>query len=165
MKPTDELWEGLIREIREYARRRYGGSRAIGVYIHLADGKSHYEPFPDETPAPRDRARVPRWNSGPAPAHLSDFRQIYWPDVSPQTFTLSETQALVVKQLWDAWQRGEPEVAQADLLRRAGSESGKLADLFKGHAAWGTLVRWRGNTGLYRLPVLEEDVPDSGEAA
>lgn len=159
---TDDLWHEMIRLSREYARRRYGGRRAIGLTIHLRDA-SHYEPFPDETPAPAAASRVQAWNTGPAPRHLSDFRQVYWPGLG--TFTLSETQAQVVRILWTAWQAGEAELVQATVLERSGSGATRLADLFRGHPAWGTLIRWRGQTGLYRLPVLPEDVGPSEDAA
>lgn len=160
MKPTDELWEDLIRGIREYARRRYGGRRAIGMTIHLADA-SHYEPFPEDTPRPRGRPGPPRWDSGPAPKHLSGFRQVYWPGLGTFTFS-GETQQAAVRVLWEAFQAGEPEVPQDRLLRAAGSEGTRLIDLFKGHPALNTLLRVR--KGCWRLPALAEDA-DGGEDA
>lgn len=151
MRPQgDEAWDEIVRMIRLYAMRKYQGT-ATGITIHLP-GADHREPFPV---GQWGGGSTPRWDSGSAPKHLSDFRKVYWPDVG--TFILTESQARVVAALWRAWQSGVPEVGQEKLLRAASSDGTRLSDLFKRSTAWGTLVRQGDVPGTYRLPVLEED--------
>jgi hypothetical protein len=86
-----------------------------------------------------------------APTHSSDYRVIDWPGLG--RFVLSALQGKVVERLWAAMEKGEPSVPQAELLRVAGSDGVRLADLFKRSSAWGVLVVSVG-TGQYSLPPL-----------
>jgi len=95
------------------------------------------------------------------PYHSSDFQLIIW---NGQRYTLSPKQRLVVKRLWEAWERGRPEVEQSALVRAADSEATRLLDLFRNSDAWGTLIVRVGTSTLYRLAPIagEEDVSDDG---
>jgi hypothetical protein len=90
---------------------------------------------------------------GAAPdGHSDDFRRVTRGGVS---YELSPKRAAVVAALYDAEQalaRGEGDGtrSQADLLRIAESDCQRLHDLFRGSAAWNTLVVSDGR-GNFRL--------------
>lgn len=88
--------------------------------------------------------------------HAPDFRHIVWFGTS---YFFSQQQALVVKALWDAWERGTRKVHHSLLLQLAGSSKKKLSDVFRkdkkrgrpaadappqdedlAHPAWGKLI-------------------------
>lgn len=167
---SSDEWADIVRLVRAYARRKYGWMPS-GITIHAPwPGVGHLEPFtaPEGSAAPEPSAgqpapagRKPDWNSGSLPAHVQDFRAVYWPGLG--TFGLSETQACVVELLWEAWREGVHEVPQDVLLRKVGSQSVRLCDVFKGPSgakAWGTLVVRGQVPGSYRLPPLcSPDLP------
>lgn len=66
-------------------------------------------------------------------------------------FLLNRAQRAVVAELLEALGSASPEVDQRQLLRSAGSSARRLADVFKGSAAWGRLVVPGGRAGHYRL--------------
>lgn len=163
---TSDEWAEIVRLVRAYALRKYGWqARAITIHSPYP-GVEHLEPFPAVTP-PAPRLRVLEWASGEEPKHLSDFRTVYWPGLGQ--FTFSTTQAGVIKQLWEAMVDGTWEVSQRTLLSRAGSQSDRLVDLFKGHPAWRALILPGAVAGNYRFPPMPagEDEPtttqESGE--
>ncbi|MHC4167924.1 MAG: hypothetical protein ACYSWQ_13270 [Planctomycetota bacterium] len=81
-------------------------------------------------------------------SHSADFRSVNWCGIR-HSFT--PTQAAIVKQLWDAWENGTPDVGQDTLLETAGSESKRLVDVFKDHKTYRQVIG-KGNTkGSYRL--------------
>jgi hypothetical protein len=83
-----------------------------------------------------------------SPRHSPDFRSVRWFGTD---YAFTAYQAACVKILWDAWERGTPDVAGETLLERTGSESRKLRDVFKNSRAWKTVIA-RGETkGSYRL--------------
>ena len=75
------------------------------------------------------------------------FASVRW---DGRHFTFSANQAAVVRLLWEAWQAGTPDVHQSKLLEDTDSESKRLADLFKDHPAWGSLIVTTAK-GVYRL--------------
>lgn len=98
-----------------------------------------------------------------APYHTSDYQLVRWKEYS---WNFSPKQRVVIRLLWEAWEKGAPEVPQRTLLDAAESECDSLAELFKKHPAWGVLVTRAGPT-IYRLafPTPEEDPaaePDGG---
>jgi hypothetical protein len=80
-------------------------------------------------------------------AHSPDYRAVSWGE---ERFTFSPTQAGVVRQLWEAWERGEPGVGQEALLEGADSDARRLRDLFRHHLAWGRLIVPAGQ-GVFTL--------------
>jgi hypothetical protein len=80
--------------------------------------------------------------------HGPDYRDVWW-DGANHKFTA--TQAAVVKVLWEAYDHGTPEIGQETILEAAGSDAKRLADLFKGHAAWDTMIVEGTTRGTRRL--------------
>src|SRR5207302_10397903 len=80
--------------------------------------------------------------------HSVDFASVLW---HGQLYGFSASQAATVRVLWAAWRNGTPDVRQETLLSAIGSESDRLADLFRNHAAWGTLIVSGPAKGTYRL--------------
>ncbi len=67
-------------------------------------------------------------------------------------YTFSPKQAAVVKMLYEQWLAGTPEVSQEALLETAGSEGGRLVDLFKRDKdLFHTIVASGKKKGTYRL--------------
>lgn len=147
--------EDLLGQIMELARAyglRRWGLVPVRVSIELPSGLTQVEIVPvvpievrgPPPPAGRDQ--------GPEPRPLEEgCRRFYSPWPEPATYRLSEKQGKVVARLWDAWQDGEPEVDQAELLTAAESEGTRLRDLFRGAPAWGALVVPGARAGSYRL--------------
>jgi hypothetical protein len=79
--------------------------------------------------------------------HSPDYRAVSWGE---ERFTFSPTQAGVVRQLWEAWERGEPGAGQEALLEGADSDARRLRDLFRHHLAWGRLIVPAGQ-GVFTL--------------
>jgi hypothetical protein len=58
-----------------------------------------------------------------------------------------------VKALYENWERGTPVLAEATILEAAGSDAGRLRDVFdKGkHPAWNKMVVLDSRKGLFKL--------------
>ncbi len=80
--------------------------------------------------------------------HSPDFRSVNWFGVH-HSFT--PTQAAIVKVLWNAWENDTPDVGHETLLEKAGSESDRLVDVFKGHKTYKQLIDKGETKGSYRL--------------
>jgi hypothetical protein len=96
--------------------------------------------------------------TAPKPAHHSDdFRSVRWYGAD---YRFTPTQAACVRVLWEAWERGHPEVGQETILSAAESDGSRLRDLFKRpgstHPAWGEMIVEGGTKGAYRLAEPEE---------
>jgi hypothetical protein len=87
--------------------------------------------------------------------HSPDFRSVHW---FGQDYYFSTGQASCVQRLWEAWERETPDVAQDGILEKAGLESKRFVDLFRGHAAWKKMIVRSGPKGIYRL---QEPTPPS----
>jgi hypothetical protein len=82
--------------------------------------------------------------------HSADFTSVFW---FGREYTFSRTQAACVNILWQAMRNGTPDLGQAYILEEAGSESSRLADVFKESDAWGIMIvstrkgfsDWHGN--------------------
>lgn len=84
--------------------------------------------------------------------HSLDFCSVVWFGKSYLPFT--PTQAAIVRILWDAWLNDTPDVRQDTLLSEANSDSGRVADVFKDHPAWGAMIQSK-HRGTFRLVELE----------
>ena len=76
-------------------------------------------------------------NPGPDAAHSPDFRSVRW---FGQTYTFSPNQAACVKLLWENWESKTPEVGLHCILETAGVVATPPDHVFRGHAAWGTMI-------------------------
>ena len=115
-------------------------SKAYRAAQFLALALDKHYPGLRDTPLPKILARL-------KPArHSPDFRTVRW---YGKTYHFTPAQSLIVAQLWTAWENGTPRMGAASLLEAADMVSDRIADLFKGHAAWGKLVMF--SPGLYWL--------------
>lgn len=102
----------------------------------------------------RQAVQTPRRLSEPvieAFRHSKDFRGVNW---NGNRFQLSKTQAAAIEALYLAHQEGVAEVHQEELLRKIGSSTTRLTELFRrgdGARAWGTLIVQGETPGTYRL--------------
>lgn len=82
--------------------------------------------------------------------HSLDYRSVHWFGTD---FTFTPTQAACIKVLWEAWENKTPEVGQQAILVSAevDSESERLADLFKNHSAWKTMIIPGSTRGAFSL--------------
>jgi hypothetical protein len=80
--------------------------------------------------------------------HSPDFRAVKWGEID---FVFTQTQAPVVKALWEAMKNSTPELGQAWLLEAAGSEGRRLKDIFRRHPAFGTLIIKGTRKDTFRL--------------
>jgi hypothetical protein len=136
------------------------GRRPVEVGFRWRDStRPSWWPMPDVPPAVTPPATVgggPPPMPGPAPSpatptsfprHSADFRSVHWFGAD---YTFTPTQAAIVRQLWEAWEDGTPGVGQETLLAGAGSEGSRLRDLFRAHAAMGSMIVALGK-GLFAL--------------
>src|SRR5262249_30325833 len=84
----------------------------------------------------------------PPTRHSPDFRSVCW---FGTTYHFTPGQAACVKVLWQAWERGIPEVGQDAVLEEAEVDSERLVYLFKGHPAWKAMIVRGGTRGSYCL--------------
>jgi hypothetical protein len=93
------------------------------------------------------------------PAHSPDFRSVNW---FGTIYSFTANQAAVVRVLWEAWEAGTPEVGDETLLRAVDEEAppDRLANLFRGHPAWGAMIVTGGSKGSRRLA---EEISDTRE--
>ncbi|MBN1510747.1 MAG: hypothetical protein JXB13_01920 [Phycisphaerae bacterium] len=80
--------------------------------------------------------------------HSPDFRMI---TVGETQYPFTKTQAVIVKELYEAAQNGTPDVGDAFLLERADAKTSRLVDIFRDCAAWGTLILPGATRGTRRL--------------
>ena len=81
----------------------------------------------------------------------NDFRVVYIGDTE---WALSPTQAIVVKQLYEAAQTPDPWMNGKMLLHKAEAESFRMRDIFKSLKAWKDLVISDGR-GYYKLNIQD----------
>ena len=121
----------LYRHLERQADEALGAIQGAAAAV-AAGGTSPEQPQPAEVPQT---------------SHSDDFRAVVWFG-TPYTFT--NKQAPCVGCLWSAWEKKWPGVSKADLLRACESDGTEVKDLFKGHAAWGTMIV-SVRKGLYSL--------------
>lgn len=86
--------------------------------------------------------------------HGPDFRSV---TIRKKPFTLNDTEAKIIRTLWEARENGTPDVGLAILLSQVGATSyaSRLRDVFKNRPAYKELVTWK-TRGTFRL-----NLPDS----
>jgi hypothetical protein len=88
----------------------------------------------------------------PAAAHSPDFRSVNWFGTK---YRFTPNQAACVQVLWGAWERGVPDVGGETLLQAADASTQRIDVVFRGNAAWGTMIvgykQSGGTKGSYRL--------------
>jgi hypothetical protein len=87
------------------------------------------------------------------PVHSPDFHSVNW---FGTVHVFSKLQADIVRILWENWENGTPAVGLDYIKTHSGSDSDKLASLFKKHSAWKTMIVERGK-GVYAL----QEPPDA----
>jgi hypothetical protein len=80
--------------------------------------------------------------------HCPDYRIV---TVGRKAYHFGATQGFVVGLLHREMRAGAPAIHQNRLLELAGSECRRLAHLFRGNSAWGTLILPGPVRGTYRL--------------
>lgn len=96
---------------------------------------------------PRDRDRPERGDT---------FAWVYWPGAGRYFFN-TDGQRAIVQELWAAWENGEHEVEEGELLRRAGYQSDRVKDAMKRNPAWEALIVRGARPGTLRLVPLPAD--------
>jgi hypothetical protein len=81
-----------------------------------------------------------------------DFASVVW---YGQHFAFTPTQRRIVAVLWNAWERGTPDIGERSLLTEADSDSPTLKAVFGKHPAIGTMIsrssQHGGPAGCFRL--------------
>ncbi len=100
-----------------------------------------------------DRTLTPGEGTTPPPArghrHSEDCSYLHW-DGHDWHFK-TDIQQAVVRLLVEAYEDGEPDVHQTDLLARAHTDCKRLRDVFKHHPAWGIVIVPGIKPGTFRL--------------
>ena len=80
--------------------------------------------------------------------HSIDFRSVHWFGTD---YNFTPNQAAAVKILWKAWENETPDVGGDTLAVEVESDSRRARDIFKGHHAFGNMIRQGQTKGSYRL--------------
>jgi hypothetical protein len=149
MPPDDSIQAALEHLARSLAANLPWLGPLAKIKLYPTRGDPLPLPMPGCRPAAADdtadRVRLP------PTSHSPDYCAVRW---HGEAYTFTPTQAAVVRQLWEAWADGSPEVRQETLLEAADSTAGRLRDLFRGHPAWGNLIVPAAK-GMYRLAASE----------
>ncbi len=135
---SDEI---LIEAARAHVRRLYGPGRHPRLVRVYVDGVAE----------PLNLPVLPPWQQPEpqtGPRHSIDFRSVNWFGAA---YSFTPGQAAVVRLLWEARDNQTPDVGQETLLEAGGSEGSRLADLFREHTAWATLIVPGTSRGTFRL--------------
>lgn len=151
--PNPQLtWARLSADLRGWAQQQFG-VEATSVTFHLRGAGDASLPLPATARPEGAGAGL----SSQETYYVGDFEVVVR---KGYPFAFGDTCALVVKRLWKAHEEGKHIVDQATLLTAAGSFSTRLADLFKGHDAWGTLIKRVKNSSCYYLDLDGDDNPE-----
>jgi len=95
-----------------------------------------------------------RTPAGSDVAHSIDFRSVRR---FGTVYSFTTNQAPVVRQLYEHWQAGTPDVGDETLLFSVDPEAppARLSTLFRDHPAWGTMIVAGGSKGTRRLSTPE----------
>lgn len=147
-------WQVISDLIRKFEQKHFN-TVGHAVTLHLP----YLQPAVMPLSMPGLQAQpVERYPRRKDPDHTTDYQLVWWGN---RKYTFAPKQRLVVKKLWEAWESGRPEVEQRALLAAAESECVRLHDLFRDHAAWGSLIVSPGRT-LFRLAFpTEEEVAEA----
>jgi hypothetical protein len=152
----------LLDHVRAYVAEQLPGQVPAVVRIDLTNGGHLVHALPLVVPAARPALLLPDAPPGaqdplPSRRHSVDFRSVVWDGTD---YTFSPNQAAVIGQLWQAWEKGVPDLSQACLLE--GTDEGnvnaeRLRDVFRRsgiqHPAWGALIVRGNGKGIFRLNV------------
>ena len=99
--------------------------------------------------------------------HGPDFRSILW---FGRKYSFTVNQSKIVSVLWNAWERGVPDVGDATLVSAIDSDDDfdpRLRDVFKtgkkNHPAWGSMIVPGRTKGTHRL-VKPRKIPSKNPA-
>lgn len=141
--------------VRQWVEHQFGPHARPGrVVIDLIGAPPVTLPIlgPGSVAGEPTRAEPTRAEASPAPAANGvagdEFRSVLW---HGKVYGFSPAQAKVVAALWSARDGGSPDVADAELARAGGVSGGKLAELFNGSPAWGTLITEGATRGTHRI--------------
>ncbi len=81
-------------------------------------------------------------------AHSPDFHSVRWFGTE---YTFTNNQAPCVQALWEAWEKGTPELSGEYLLEKADACTSRLNLVFRNSEAWGRLIVPGTRKGNYRL--------------
>lgn len=137
--------DALFQILRAWAEDNYPGYQADELLLRLVSARCPKRKV--RLPIPEPGAPPPSINGHAGARHSPDFRSVYWFGTD---YTFSPTQAAVVHALWEAWDDGVPAVGNETLTEAAGSDGGRVRDLFRDHPAWGAMIVPAGK-GSYRL--------------
>lgn len=166
-----DYWSILVQAVQNYVRCAFN-DEPIAITLHLSRSGDSRHPIPVSNPieisvykpgdegseadnAPEICQEVEQDEDGiPSDCrHSTDFRHLVWFGVE---LHFSPLQATVIAELWRAkFDLGVADVRQDVLLRKAGSDSPRLGDLFRRSPAFGTAIVSR-SPGSYRLCDREE---------
>jgi len=97
---------------------------------------------------------APRAGSQTETIHSEDFTSVKW---FGQHYCFTKTQALCIRHLWTAWEKGGLGLSQATIGEKIGTASNRfrLLHVFRSkkegqHPAWGKMIRTTGK-GIYAL--------------
>jgi hypothetical protein len=141
------------------------GSPPVTLTVHLADGSRHTLRASPATLFPSPARFAPEIAPAGAPApparsHSADFRSVRWDGA---TYPFTDSQAQVVRALWEAMELGTPDVGWRLLVDASGLSARRLREVFRPsrnrgdepqegmHPAWGTLIVKGATLGSYRL--------------
>jgi hypothetical protein len=86
--------------------------------------------------------------SADGPIHAPDFS---WVRCSHGNFVFTPNQRPIVRELWNDWTINGLGLGQVYLVEKSGSELNRLGQIFKSHAAWGTLIAAAELKDTFRL--------------
>jgi hypothetical protein len=178
---ADPYFEELARSVRRYCRERLG-YEPVRIRVEMAGGGTwerkidlpaggeekagpggESEADADETPPPGAVAGVRLAIASPVagcqgiPPVSENYRCVNW---YGKLYHFTELQAKVMEVLFAAWKEGVPDVSQTYLLRKVGSDSSRLHDLFRRSEAWDRIIVAGEASSTYRLasrPRLSDD--------
>lgn len=131
--------------VRRWVEQQFGPHARPGrVVIDLIGAPPVTLPIlggPPPVPQPQPHGDAADGNGG-------DFRSLLW---HGQVYGFNPSQAKVVAKLWNARQKGQPDVPDDQLIRVSGSANGRLDDVFNGSPAWGTLITAGEARGTHRI--------------
>jgi len=102
----------------------------------------------DRQPAPNQSLTMATQTNQPPARHSFDFRSVHW--YGPE-YSFTAKQAAIVKLLWEAWDNGTPDVADATLLEACDLTTSRLVDIFRNNPAWGSMIVEGRTKGTRRL--------------
>jgi hypothetical protein len=127
----------LLMAAQMWASRNYPAAEPVELVLRFADKAKLTIPLTSKILGQQPTAR-----------HSDDFRSVNWYGAA---YSFTANQASVVRQLWEAWERGTPDVGDHTLLENADVQSERLNVMFRDHPAWKTMIQVGASRGTHRL--------------